>query len=242
MEQAEIIGHKSRFNIFEQLQKDRTFVKMHVPDMQYERLTVVTGTRFNKDIPCFVVDCPKGFAQAVVDVDKCRMHFEFIGNDNLQYSFRTTAKEIVGDEIWIRFPEVINRFQRRKNFRIAPPLGTKLYISGDSAKHEMSVINVSQGGVLCTFFSFEKGSQNTPLFTAGNRLKNIGLAFPSEENVLMVQVKEALVIRVGKNPETDRNTCALQFTNIKKSQEKLLIELIYRFQRDLLRKRLSNKS
>ena len=58
----------------------------------------------------------------------------------------------------------------------------------------------------------------------------------------MVQVKEALVIRVGKNPETGQNTCALQFTDIKKSQEKILIEFIYRFQRDLLRKRLSNKS
>jgi c-di-GMP-binding flagellar brake protein YcgR len=170
------------------------------------------------------------------------MHFEFIGNDNLQYAFRTTAEEIVGDEIWVRFPEVINRFQRRKNFRLSPPLGTKLYISGDSAEHEMSVINVSQGGVLGTLFSLEKGSQNALLLTAGNRLKNVGLAFPSEESVLRVQVKEALVIRVGKHPETDQNICALQFTDIKKSQEKILIEFIYRFQRDLLRKRLSNKS
>ncbi|MBU0699165.1 MAG: hypothetical protein KKE59_07060 [Proteobacteria bacterium] len=242
MEQAEIIRHKGRLKIFEQLQKDRTLVKLHVLGHQYERLTVVTGTRFNKNMPCFLVDCPSGFAQVIAGVENCRIHFEFIGNDNLQYAFRTTAKEIVRDEIWIRFPEVIQRFQRRKNFRISPPLGTKLYIGEDSARHEISVINVSRGGVLGNLFGFGKETQSATIFTVGNKLRNIELVFPSEKNILRVQVKEALVKRVGKNPETDQNTCALQFTDIKKSQEKILMGFIYRFQRDLLRRRLSVKS
>jgi c-di-GMP-binding flagellar brake protein YcgR len=235
MEQSEIIKHKHRLNIFEQLEKHKTFVKMHVLGKKYERLTVVTGTYFNKNIPCFLVDCPHDFARVAADLDNCRIHFEFIGNDHLQYSFRTTVKEIVRDEILIRFPEVIHRFQRRKNFRIPTPLGTKLYVNGNRLKREMSVINVSRGGAFGTLFRVEREAHL--ILNVGNKLRNIELAFPIERNVIRVQIKEALVKRVGKSSETDQNTCALQFTDINKNQEKILIDLIYRFQRDFLRRR-----
>jgi len=86
--------------------------------------------------------------ETIADVDSCHMLFEFVGNDNLFYNFKTTGKEIIRDEICIRLPEVINRSQRRKNFRMTPPLGTKICINENGSRLEMSVLNVSRGGAL----------------------------------------------------------------------------------------------
>ncbi len=239
MEEAEIIRHKRRFDIFKQLQNDKTLIKMVVLGRQYERLTVVTGTRFKKSIPYFLIDHPEGFTKAVANDDSCRIHFEFIGHDHLVYTFRTAGKEIIDSEICIRFPEGINRLQRRRNFRIAPPFGTKIYIIKNSGRLEMSVIDISRGGALGTPVRPNGGAQYAPVFTIGSNLRDIGLSVPFEEEAVRVHIKEALVRRLVKNPITYRDNCALQFTDIEKSQEKILKELIFRLQRDALRKKMA---
>lgn len=241
MEDAEIIRHKRRFDVFKQLQNDKTLVKMYVLGRQYERLTVVTGTYFKKKTPYFLIDHPEGFTKAVANDDSCRIHFEFVGNDNLVYSFKTTGKATIGGEICIRFPEVINRAQRRKNFRMAPPLGTKMYISRGLGRLEMNVIDISQGGALVRPVNLDMEYPNISPFKVGSKLRNIELTFPFEEKVLRVHVDEAQVRRLGKQPATNRINFALQFTDIQKSQEKILIDLIFTHQRNALRKRLSNE-
>ncbi len=239
MEEAEIIRYKRRFDIFKQLQNDKTLIKMIVLGRQYERLTLVTGTHFKKKTPCFLIDHPEGFKQAVGNDDRCRIHFEFIGNDNLVYTFRTTGKEIIDGEIYIRFPEGINRLQRRRHFRIAPPLGTKIYIINNSIRLEMSVIDISRGGAFGAPASPYGEAQNDPVFTVGSIISDIELSVSFEEEAVRVHIKEALVRRLVKNPITSRDNCALQFTDIEKSQEKILHELIYRFQRDTLLKQMA---
>lgn len=241
MEEAEIIRHKRRFDVFKQLQNDKTLVKMYVLGRQYERLTVVTGTYFKKKTPYFLIDHPEGFTKAVANDDNCRIHFEFVGHDNLVYTFKTTGKATIGGEICIRFPEVINRVQRRKNFRMGPPLGTKMYISRSLGRLEMKVIDISQGGALVMPVNLDMEYPNVSLLKVGSKLRNIELTFPFEEKVFRVHVDEAQVRRLGKQPVTNRINFALQFTDIQKSQEKILIDLIFTHQRNALRKRLSNE-
>jgi len=212
---------------------------MFVLGRQYERLTVVTGTRFKEETPYFLIDHPEGFTKAVANDDNCRIHFEFIGNDNLVYNFRTTGKATIRGEICIRFPEGINRLQRRRNFRIPPPLGTKIYIINNSGRLEMGVIDLSRGGALGAPVSPNGGAQYAPVFTIGSTLRNIELYVPFEEGAVRVYIKEAVVRRLVKNPTTSRDNCALQFTDIDKNQEKILNELVFRLQRDALRKKMA---
>jgi hypothetical protein len=61
--------------------------------------------------------------------------FDFVGKDKILYSFRTVVGRINGDDIWMEFPEFIERVQRRKFYRIAPPIGTKIYFEVDSGKY-----------------------------------------------------------------------------------------------------------
>ncbi|UCD31243.1 MAG: hypothetical protein JSV38_10585 [Desulfobacterales bacterium] len=241
MEQSETIRHHQRFPIFEQLQTDNTLVKMHILDQQYEHLTIVTGIRVEKGIPFFLIDSPADFKQSLDDVDNCRIHFEFVGSDNLKYSFMATGIRMMRDEIRIKFPEVIYRQQNRKNFRITPRIGTKICLDESCHRQEMSVLDVSLGGVLGTFDGADNQFKDSPMFTVGSSLRDIELTFPFEEKTVSVIIKEAEVKRTGINPETNRHICALQFIDLPKNQKKRLVKLIYEIQRDYLKRRVLKK-
>lgn len=238
MEDSEKIRHKDRFDIFKQLQNDKTLIKMYVLGKQYERLTFVIGTHLKKHDPYFIIDCPEDFMETAADVDSCRMLFEFTGNDNLFYKFRTTGMEIIRGEICIRLPEFVNRMQRRRNFRMTPPLGTKICINNDFGRLEMSVLNISRGGAFVLLVNLDQEYPAASELKVGSMLSNIELTFPLEEKVVRMHVEEARVRRLGKHHVTSQDTFALQFTDIEKSQEKILIEFILSLQRDTLRKRL----
>ena len=233
---TERIRHKSRLNIFRQLKRDKTLIRMHLLGHQYERLTVVTGIRNQQKTPFFLIDCPQGFKKAAAGIDDCRIRFEFTGKDKIKYVFRTSGKTLFGKEICIRFPEVIERIQRRRHFRLTPPLGTLLFINAKPTIRKMNVIDISEGGVLG---ALNKGVSLSadPLFKVGHHLKDMELIFPAEVETILVQIKEAIIRRLGKDPVTGRSTCAFQFMDIEKYPRKTLIELIYQFQRDILRNR-----
>lgn len=234
MKNPEIVKGDRRLGLFEQLQRDRTTIDMHLLGKDYERLTLITRTRMQNETPYFLVDYPEGFKEAVADVGVWKIRFECIGKDNIFYIFKTSGGEILKDEICIRFPEIIERIQRRTSFRLEPPLGTRIHVIINSTKHEMTVTNVSQGGALV---SFKKGATKKPILQAGEHLRGLGLVFPSDEEVLKVNIKKASVKRLEKDPLTNRYRYGLQFIDIEKNDRDTLIDLIFRFQRELLRKR-----
>jgi c-di-GMP-binding flagellar brake protein YcgR len=105
----------------------------------------------------------------------------------------------------------------------------------------MNVIDISQGGALVMPVNLDMEDPNVSVFKVGSKLRNIELTFPSEEKVFRVHVDEAQVGRLGEHPVTNRTNFALQFTDIEKSQQKMLIDLIFTHQRNTLRKGLSKE-
>lgn len=226
-----MIQGKNRFDIFEQLRKDKTLIQMRLLGADYEQLTIIIGIRAKKNMLFFLIDYPKGFKEAVSDVEVWEMRFEFIGNDNLQYIFKTSDGEISGNEIWIRFPEFIEKIQRREHFRIEVPLGTKLHFEKKSAGIEMNVIDISPRGALVTSI------QKNAILKSRENLIDVQLVFPSEKKDLMVHIKKASVKRMGKNAPMERYTYILYFAMIEKNEEAALTKIIYELQRKLLQKR-----
>lgn len=237
MESLEKIQNKRRINIFNKLQEDKTLLKMHVLGKSYERLTVVTDIRIKNGTPFFLLDFPDDFHQVVDDVKKSRIHFEFLGKDRIKYNFRTSGGEISGDKIYIKLPEVIERQQRRKHYRLSPPVGTKIYVRKNRLAFELNVINISLGGALCATINAKNRGGNGIELQPRNTLKNLSLVFSLETESLAVFVKKAVVKRIEKDPKTFRENCALQFVDVEKEEEKALNEFIYRFQREFLRNR-----
>ena len=211
---------------------------MYVPGKQYECLTLVTGVDNQRNVPFFLVDYPQGFAEAVADVENCRISFEYFGKDGLKYFFKTTGQEILYDEIRISFPEFIERIQRRHNFRIQPPLGTKILFNDNAFRFIINVIDISRGGALGALAVNNDGKNTSHIFEIGRQLKNLELVFPFRRQNVKIHVQEAKVIRFEKKPPKNRDIYAFQFTSIKKGQEKNLTDLIFALQRDFLRKKI----
>ena len=226
-----MIQGKNRFDIFEQLRKDKTLIQMRLLGADYEQLTIIIGIQARKNMLFFLIDYPKGFKEAVSDVEVWEMRFEFIGNDNLQYIFKTSDGEISGNEIWIKFPEFIEKIQRREHFRIEVPLGTKLHFEKKSAGIEMNVIDISLRGALVTSI------QKNAILKSREDLIDVQLVFPSKKKDLMVHIKKASVKRMGRNAPMERYTYILYFAMIKKNEEAALTKIIYELQRKLLQKR-----
>ena len=226
-----MIQGKNRFDIFEQLRKDKTLIQMRLLGADYEQLTIITDIQARKNMLFFLIDYPKGFKEAVSDVEVWEMRFEFIGNDNLQYIFKTSDGEISGNEIWIRFPEFIEKIQRREHFRIEVPLETKLYFKKKSADIEMDVINISLKGTCGNCV------QKNESLKSGEDLGDVKLVFPSEKKDLVVHTKKVSVKRVEKDSQSKRYIYGLYFAKTEKNEETLLTKIISKLQRKLLQKR-----
>ena len=237
MEDPEKIEDKNLLNFLKALQKDKTLIKMNLPGKDFERITIITSVRHRRQNPFFLIDYTQGFREAVGDVKEVKMHFEFTREDRVKYSFSTYGWEIYRDEIGVRFPEFIERKQRRKDFRLAVPPDTKLYSQEDSTLLEMKVLNVSLGGTLAVLFGRKEGYKEEPIFNTGEYLSDIEMVFPLEEGDLRIHIERAMVVRLEEDPSNKKNCCALQFVSMEEKEEKALTEFIYKYQRRILQKK-----
>jgi c-di-GMP-binding flagellar brake protein YcgR len=225
-------------SMLEELRQRKTLLKLMLVDTDFEHLAVVTGLRRKESGSHFIIDTPRGFKEAAADIDIWHIRFEFIGKDNINYVFTTIGGQIAGNQIYIKLPEEMERKQRRKLFRINAPAETKLCFSIQGSRHELQVIDISLGGSLAALVQTDSHVQPKPPFPDTHPLKDVELIFPAEIFRQPIKIKTAQIKRLKKNPETTRYEIALEFNQISKSDQRLLNDLIYRLQRQSLRKRL----
>ncbi len=237
MEDPEKIEGKSLLNILKAVQKDKTLIKMNLPGRDFERITIITSVRHRRQNPFFLIDYTQGFRETVGDVKDVKMHFEFTREDKVDYTFSTYGWEIYSDEIGVRFPEFIERKQRRRDFRLAVPYDTKLHIQVDSTLLEMKVLNVSMGGILAVLVGRKESCKEETIFNAGEYLSDIEMVFPLEGEDLRIHIEKAMVVRLEEDPSREKNCCALQFISMEEKEEKALTEFIYKYQRHILQKK-----
>jgi hypothetical protein len=212
--------------MLEELRQRKTLLKLMLVDTDFEHLAVVTGLRRKESGSHFIIDTPRGFKEAAADID------------NINYVFTTIGGQIAGNQIYIKLPEEMERKQRRKLFRINAPAETKLCFSIQGTRHELQVIDISLGGSLAALVQTDIHVQPKPPFLDTRPLKDVELIFPAEIFRQSIKIKTAQIKRLKKNPETTRYEIALEFNQISKSDQRLLNDLIYRLQRQSLRKRL----
>ncbi len=231
------IKGKNIARLLEELQKDTTYLKLYLPDKNYEKLTMVTEVGKKHTHPAFKIDSTEGLKTVVSNLGKREIFFEFTGKDRLTYTFKTTEEEILYDDIWLKFPDVIHRVQKRKNFRLKITFDAKLYFKTDSSRYKMRVKNISQKGVLGILIAGRK-NKNIPLFEAGQILQDSKLVFPYKMEEIEIRIQKSLVKRIKKETRANRYSYAIEFIEMEKIEEQKLTKMIYRFQQEFLRKRL----
>ena len=237
MEETEKIYDKDLLNLLKALQNNKTLINIDLPGKDYECLSMITRIQTMRRNPCFVIDYPQGFKEAVADTEDLEMSFEFTGEDKVSYSFRTSDWEICRDGIRVKIPEFIYRIQRRKDFRIDVPPATKLHVKEESTLLQFAVRDISMGGTLIVLVGPEACSKKDTIFKVGEYLKDIELVFPLEGKDFQVHIEKAVAVRLHEDTPEAKSCCALQFVGMEEKEEKALTEFIYKYQRFLLKRK-----
>lgn len=238
MAESEKIKGDAITKLFKELLHHKVFLKLTVVDTDYEHLTLITSLTDRNKNPHFAIDTPEGFEKAIEDIDSWHLHFEFTGNDHIKYTFNCAGGEIGDNQICVKYPREIERWQRRELFRLNAPAGTKLCLPPSPLRVELEVIDISIGGTLAALVRTGSHDLENPPFSDAQILKDIELVFPSEIMPRPIIIETVKVKRLRKNSEETGYEVAFEFYKINTREQKRLTDLIYRLQRQALRNRL----
>lgn len=243
MANNEKIKGRDVLRLFRDLQGENTLLKLYLPGNDFKYLTRITDIQTRNKTTCFIVDYP----ESLDDSDKLAfektstagaMEFEFTGKDDIRYAFSSVPARLGKQKIWLPLPRTVEREQRRRQFRISAPQGSVLRFELNAVRYELKIIDISMGGSLGVLAgSAQKNSRDSHLEQI-RQIETLELSFASDNEQIQVIIKRAEVKRLKRNPLTHQYEYALEFKDIDSFNKKKLNDLIYRFQREFLRKRL----
>ena len=238
MEHGDRIVGKQIHAILEQLKNGNTLIRMKLMGKDYEQLTVINDILKKGKMPFLLIDCPDGFDEPVKDSSN-KILFEYTGANKLPYFFYAEIAMIDQKIIWVTFPDLIERRQLRRDFRVDMPSGTHMGFKKYGVRFHKQLINLSLGGSFGALIRSQDMTQPALPISVGDTLTEIELVFQSKHFEQRVNIRKAVVVRFEENPLA-RNFCyAIHFLDMDKTEEKALTELIYVIQRESLNKRLT---
>lgn len=235
MSSFEKISDEKVADLIQALIRKQTLVKVAVPNGDFEQLTVITATRSDGGQRAFQIDPPKGLHAALRQNSCDVLLFEFSTDNRLPHRFESSIKES-GEEFWLHFPEHIQRFQLRNNFRIKAPANVHATGFINETKVTMTVDNISLGGLFCHCPNTDK-----PLIYLGLKMQNLDLVFSFGGERQMLTISRAAVRRVEGRTRPKHFGVAFEFLHMKAEAKKRLTQIIYDLQRDFLKNRLKDE-
>ncbi len=228
--ERENIRGKDVLNLIDQVRRDKTLVNMRLLENDVELLTVIDGIQTSRNGRIFAVDVPEDLKKGLDANDYRTLEFEFMDSKKVPCEFRTSTSDILDDKIWVLFPDVIYRAQKREHFRIEAPLRATVCFSKDTVHYKMNVSDISMGGLLITL---RIRGKNDRIISVREKLRDIELVFPSES----VKIKEAFVRWMQKDQVANSIHFGIQFTSIHGNERRILKEILYELQREFLARR-----
>ncbi len=225
--------------LFQHLIEARVIISMHMVGTEFERLTCVTGLQQHPENPTLQIDLPNDFKSSVKKDAPLNLKFNFNGPDHLEYIFSTTGGQISGREITIPFPEYVDRIQRRKNFRMETPVGTKMFMKSGHIQAVFSLVNISLGGAYGTLTKHNVKNSAGMILSVDDRVQNLGIYVAEDKDwdELIIIIKMAEVRRIDYDRDHKRYKYAFEFMEIAETEKRKLTQSIYNFQRQFLQRR-----
>ena len=236
----EKIQGNALLQLFTELQMNDIPLKMVLPNDEDVQITHISDIRKRKRALHFRVNSPEGYRKLDQKPNQSRLKFEFADRENIKYAFETNTWDLSREMIWVRMPEFVHRYQRRKLFRLEAPQGTHLYFKVKDIRYKLLVINISLGGTLGVMVSLTKQMEQELKPYTSKKLENAELLFPSQDHQkadAIVKIKKCQINRHERNPASGKYQCAIEFKEISEAEQKKLTDLFYKLQRDYLRKR-----
>ena len=224
--------------LFNDLIRTKIPLKLTLVNTGYYGLSQVISLTERQKKNHLELTLPEGFEKAVADLDIWQCHVEFDGIDHVTYAFTASGSVITTDRIYLELPQELERQQRRELFRIEAPAGTRLCFSIDASRLELEVLNISIGGSLAALVQTNADRQQDFPLEVAQKLEEAALAFPVEIMRQPIQIDAVQIKRIVRDPETNRYEAGFKFSKISSNEQKRLTDLIYKLQRQYLRRRL----
>lgn len=236
---TEILQGQKRLRLFQELIEQKIIVSMYVMGTNFEQLTVISGIEQTPAGESLIIDPPTGFKKAVDGAQPWKLKFNCNGPDKLEYIFITQGGAYCDRGIRVPLPNEVQRLQRRKDFRVACLPNTLLRFNAKKLKGIMRLANVSMGGVFGDMVKHNRENAKGPVLKSYQRLSKLVITFPAyaENQELVVEIKNARVVRVDRDLDRHIHQFALQFMEIEHTQESALRGAIYNLQRYYLKNR-----
>ena len=220
---------------FYTLKETGTFIRLQIPDRDYERIVIVSDIRTATEIPLIAIDCPAGMADILADgAQQPRLNFEFTGPDGLRYHFTADDAFIHGNTLLITVPKQLERVQRRNDFRLTAPLGAHFYFTAGDQRKRVKMLDASISGTSGILICLKNGIRQSPPVEFGQTILNLKLAFTVNEKEKVIPVRECEVRRMDRLPQKGRYRMAVTFTRMDADCRAQLREYLLSQQRRML--------
>ncbi len=224
--------------LFKELIANRTIISVQAVETGFEQLTTIIGTFTEQKSNYLLVDKPRGFRESAIR-SPWHLRFNFNGPDKLEYIFETMGGTNAGSELKIPFPDYVERLQRRRDFRINTPVGSRLMFAAGDIRGVMKLINVSVGGAYGVVFKHNAKDVKGPILEKNQEISNLAITFPEDKdmNKQLILIKRAEVRRIEHDLERKMYRYAFEFMEVEKEEKKKLVQSIYHLQRQYLQRR-----
>ena len=236
MSASESVSGQEKLNIFKTLEKETILLNVRLLRTGLTQLAVIKRLTSQNEDWFFLIECSQRFKERISTMDNWGMAFAFIGEQGIHYRFKTVGGKFIGGcDMLIRVPDAIDRFHRRKHFRIKAHPAARLKAKIDGREAVMKLIDISQGGALVMFADNE---QENRMMAAGQALTDLRIKLlPGEKDAAALRVKQAEVRSVALEPNSGTFHFGIMFVDLSKLEEKLIKERIYVDERQMLRKK-----
>jgi hypothetical protein len=236
MSASESVSGQEKLNIFKALEKETILLNVRLLRTGLTQLAVIKRLTSQNEDWFFLIECSQRFKERISTMDNWGMAFAFIGEQGIHYRFKTVGGKFIGGcDMLIRVPDAIDRFHRRKHFRIKAHPAARLKAKIDGREAVMKLIDISQGGALVMFADKE---QENRMMAAGQALTDLRIKLlPGEKDAAALRVKQAEVRSVALEPNSGTFHFGIMFVDLSKLEEKLIKERIYVDERQMLRKK-----
>ncbi len=223
--------------IIEQLYKDKSFIKIKLSGSDCEIQSEVTNVREFDNKSFISIDQTADFVAALaINNDSKELFVEFSGEDGVSYDFKSNNIELDYDSIWIEFPEFIYRYQKRDDFRVSTPNGSKIIVADNAFNSGFVLVDISLSGALIKSIRKKQDDSGNLRFSIGETLDNFKLLIPLKAKTVEINIKKAQVVRSFRQKISIYY--GLHFNCIDLTEKQTLVKVIYKIQRFFLANRI----
>ena len=241
MAAAEKIRREDSLPLWKTLKQDKTPVFLSRMDETAQWSVVAGDVRAKRRRLYLIIADNHDLRSVLRNSPDIRLFMSFTDRNNVPHSCHISHHRLAKSEIWLEIPETIERYQRRKIFRLEAPSGSELSLNIGDEDYSLLLIDVSINGALGLMSHMKPGSETPVLGRQGETIADAVLVFQTKSGPQRVHIAECTIRRLEPHEATGKMQYALEFTAIDDDNEQLLTKIIYECQREYLRRRHRNR-